>query len=1098
MRDVRGRRSEDVIFAGSERRKPAAMAEVQVCFDNETGWLSVESSEAELVRRIYRSAEGEYLINGEHVRLRDIGEVVRDAGLTTSGHTIVGQGMVDSVLSLRGIERRQFIATVAGVAPYEARRAEALHRLEQTRGNLASAQIVFDEMEPRLRILKRQVNVGQNALAAKHELTAALEWHYGSQWRRRSHEELEIRECLNEGERALGRIRAQITEAGESFRSRQMQFEVLRSRREDASSRVLRAEYALRRGEDMQNACRETIDQLRREDSQLEERLEHLSGETEASRSLEDVKRTVAALERRRLQLVDELTGAKAALSTAAAELANVLADRGHYLTSEEEARQDLSSQQREIDQLKSDLAALKEKRDHTASRLVDLAAMAQTAQSSVPNLQGQITKIRMDEEAAESRLAECAEGVTSTRRKLVDATDALVTAKRKLDSVNSDRDELLRSHDKSRSTVIDTLRTEPHFSESLAVALGDLMEAPASPHPDEPGPRRDTRPGDAWRQLVHETLKRHAVDVEGWLDELVRSASPETEPIPTILSSTLVISRSNDLERAWSLVATLASEGVDRPGLSLADLEGNLRRAGGRFVASIGSKKRVGEELKLLDLEARQEELGSQIPTLTEIVHTAEGKNLEAQLLLEQAEESWRETSLKAAVARSNLSKLQQEVQRLIGEHADAELLLTGLDEEEQAKSQGLREVEANSNRASSQLAQAETSLKGVAGRWENMQNEMDHLADEDRRLESEVTLVNRQLQLERTELARLGRIVRLEIDERQELTGRLLRNGVSQDEASHGLKESEAATAAATADLAGARKAMQAVEDDSGAARTDEKTGTVPALHRQLEETVATVERLRSDLKQSEEALAALVMDCDLDVGKHPSSIEPPDLDAPLTDIDIRRLRVKAEQAEDIDPGVLQEFESLATSREQMEEQMEDLRQAATHLETVLNETDREARRRFRMTFRRVNELFSMYFGEIFDGGSGELQLETIDEIESVEIAAQLPGKRACELSGLSGGERTLVAGAFLFSLIAAAPPPFCVLDEVDAALDETNVDRYLGVLRGLSEQTQFVVVTHNRGTMAAANSLYGIVLDRDLGSRALSLRLDEAVAG
>ena len=182
LRDLRSRRAEDVIFAGSQARKPASMAEVVLTFGNDGGWLPIDASEVEVGRRLYRSAEGEYLINKERVRLRDVHDLVREGGLDSSGHTIVGQGMVDAVLSLRGIERRGYIASVAGIAPYEARRTEALHRLDQTRQNMVSAQIVLEEIEPRLRLLRRQANLAENAAVARSQLRDALTCHYRRRW----------------------------------------------------------------------------------------------------------------------------------------------------------------------------------------------------------------------------------------------------------------------------------------------------------------------------------------------------------------------------------------------------------------------------------------------------------------------------------------------------------------------------------------------------------------------------------------------------------------------------------------------------------------------------------------------------------------------------------------------------------------------------------------------------------------------------------------------------------------------------------------------------------------------------------------------------
>jgi chromosome segregation protein len=385
---------------------------------------------------------------------------------------------------------------------------------------------------------------------------------------------------------------------------------------------------------------------------------------------------------------------------------------------------------------------------------------------------------------------------------------------------------------------------------------------------------------------------------------------------------------------------------------------------------------------------------------------------------------------------------------------------------------------------------------LRTSSAEREVIERELDGLEERIRSTGDDLTLLDRQLELESTERDRLRRRM-TETRQEQKRLEKLLQEALATREAfaaeSGAAEESVAST---HIELEAAEHELAETPEETVVPATDDLMEDLPGLHQQIEEIVRERERARLEQEQIEAALERLTQEALLDLGAHPNSLTAPDTDREFTDVEIRRLRIRSEQAEDIDPGVTQEYEASVTRRDTMLAQIEDLETAMAEIEEMLRDADREVRRRFRMAFSRVNDLFSLYFREIFGGGNAELMLESADDVESVEIVTQLPGKRARELSGLSGGERTLVAGAFLFSLISASPPPFCILDEVDAALDETNVDRYVGVLKDLSRQTQFIVVTHNRGTMAAANSLYGIVLDEEAGSRALSLRLDEAV--
>ena len=531
----------------------------------------------------------------------------------------------------------------------------------------------------------------------------------------------------------------------------------------------------------------------------------------------------------------------------------------------------------------------------------------------------------------------------------------------------------------------------------------------------------------------------------------------------------------------------------VGQHSLCLVDKEGNLRRAGARLTAPATARKSVRRERALADLEAHLARVTEALPECERKLNSAQASEDAAQAQMIIAEQALRDARIARSTAEADLVARRRAAETLQSD-LRARQEMTGASRSE------LTDVSVKLEQARAAVQSLSEAVKGaeesaaIAVAEEQMSREDYQASTEDeRRLAGELQIASRRVELEQAEHDRQESALQAAVKERDRAIERISALEASRNDAAAALIRSSVAVETAAADLESAQARLDESPDEPHEPSPAEPD-PLPTLQTRLESEIQNAQRYRSELEHVNEQLNRVAHECALDLDSDPSSLQPAEMEREPSELDIRRLRIKAEQAEDIDPGVADELQELTQRRDFMHEQMTDLQMASDELEDILREADREARRRFRMTFTQVNSLFGQFFKDIFGGGTGELILDTSDNADGIEIVTQLPGRRVRGLGGLSGGERTLVAGAFLFSLLAASPPPFCILDEVDAALDESNVDRYLGVLRQLSTRTQFAVVTHNRGTMAAANTLYGIVLDPTTGSRALSLRLDE----
>jgi chromosome segregation protein len=1097
MRDLRSRRAEDVIFSGSQRRRAAAMAETRLVFDNGAAWLPIDGTEVEFIRRLYRSGESEYLINGHRARLRDITEAIRSAGMAGSGHTIVGQGMVDSVLSVRGAERRTFISTVAGVAPYEARRNEAMHRLELTKQNIASGQIVLDELEPRIRLLRRQSNIAQSALEARGQLKRALEWYYSTQWSTLRGDFQRAGNAAEMAEQSEMELRSKLQELEGRVHRRHTALEAVRRHRQEAIEKAMGARYSAQRAQDLYTAAHDGLKRQEHRFADLNRQFRSTPHEEgEADRIAEQDAAIDEKLETRK-QVLDDISLWEGERARSARALSVVVANMDELADKIDRGEQEVRLQEgavhrirREIEQVEEDIASLVDSIPTWDSALASAVDALKQAEGQRASDQAAVeeSRVNLDSATAHAQEARSATGQTSTRR------DETIRA---IESASREHAALLRSRpaQSADTRVVQTINVPKQFGPALAVSLGEMTEQSSRPGPEEPGPRPSPEPADDWRSRVWDVLAGRGCQPVGWLSDLVQ-VEDDASPVMAGLRTVLVMQDGQDLEGAWEHVAALEGLSVGHPPLRLVNREGDLRSATSRRAAPAEESQAVHREIALAEASSRLRRLEEELAKVEEELLDALSTEERASADLTLAQASFRDATLSLAASEAESHKAEHNVSAARERTAAAVVRL------EELRSRAVKQAEdlAVAERALAESRRVMTADQerigaSVADRTA-VQRDLEDLDERLRNAGHDLTLLERQIELESAERDRVRHRMTEARQERMRLE-KLLHEAQAACEAfGRELLLAEESMAATRLELETAERELAEAPEETALPEGDDVTANLSTLHGQIEDVVRARERARLEQEQIESALNHLTQEALLDLNAHPEQLASPDPDRSFTDVEIRRLRIRAEQAEDIDPGVTQEYDSNLARRDAMLAQIEDLETAMSEIEDMLRDADREVRRRFRMAFSRVNDLFSLYFREIFGGGNAELTLESVDDVESVEINTQLPGKRARELSGLSGGERTLVAGAFLFSLISAAPPPFCILDEVDAALDETNVDRYVGVLKDLARETQFIVVTHNRGTMAAANSLYGIVLDEEAGSRAISLRLDEAV--
>jgi chromosome segregation protein len=1127
--NLRGRRTEDIIFAGSSARSPLGMAEVTVTLDNEDGSLPIAFAEVSITRRAYRSGENQYLINGARVRLKDVLQVTASLG---QSYTVIGQGLVDAVLSQKVDERRGLFEHAAGITGLRLKHVEAARNLAESQANCARLEDLLADLEPRLRSLERAARQAREYDDVRRQLREALIGFYRVHWRQR---EQRLEAATQAHETAAVALEA-------ALKNRDERSHALLLAREAVADRA----SALERG-------RAEIDELRGEQQRLEHDLALIEERRVAARNRrDDAARALQALRASRSELAQErdaLAGGLAALRGETSEREREVAELDarnaasrqerarleQKLAEVEKARLSLDRQmlarenrvallRAQIDQLAADQARGEHETTARAARESDLREQQTATQAAQTAIVERMNELRQQQTSLGAELASgtrkrqaLQERVGEIERKLVATSTRLETLKRLDESgvglyagVKYVLDAVRHG---TLSGVLGTLSSllivPDQLEAALEAALGghlqDLVVERWSDAEQAIGYLKERNAGRATFQPL-DTISgrgnranlRLQPGIRGIATDLIDFDARIQAVVDSLLGRTLV---------AESLEAARASLPNLSPGWSVVTVGGEIVRAsgtvtGGSRIRESGALARARE---LRDLPREQErltverdrvsadvrtfdaglrELTEQKAQLDAASEAARTESRQLQMTAEQIGRGLSELHRAAALERERVAGLEQK-------RAGVERELTGLAQASSADDTALQAMDAERERLSALLVMArdavdEEAVQSARSELARLRERERSLHEQEQRLESRVRGLGAQFESAEKRIRELDSdIARLEgahassAIERDRLASAFeaRREGFSALQASH-----EAA-------LAKARAVEQALERDTATCRDLEREHDRLTLDvaRRRDERDLLLERATRDLET--DAVATLL------------ESDAPDAEVDLSRLerDITRHRDRLRRIGVAGDDAIEQYERENERISFLRQQLHDVQTASGALRTLMAELDRTMASAFDQTFGEVARAFEETFTALFGGGRARLlRCDDGDGAAGVDIVAQPPGKRLQSLGLLSGGERALTAVALLFAILKVNPSPFCLLDEVDAALDEANVVRLGNELKQLSDNTQFVVVTHNRATIEGADTLYGITMGADGVSRVLSLRLPSEATG
>lgn len=1126
---LRGSKMEDVIFSGTDVRKAKGFAEVTLRLDNTDRSLNKDSDEVSVTRRYYRSGDSEYLVNGESARLRDVNELFMDTGLGRDGYSIVGQGKIADMVSPKASERRDMLEEAAGISHFRYRRGDAIKRLAQAEENLVRLRDILSELESRVGPLKAQSEKAQKFIVLAGE-----------------RKNLEIGIWLNT-----------IDKTGEKMRDQEHKIEIAEASHKEAQDELSKIGEMIDKAADGTRDINIKLEEIRNSASGFEEKLSDIDSQIKVAENsilhnnetIERINRDKAAENETEQNIDAAVSAARECIQKAEEQIADATRQMDELSKQEETYRLSSSEFSDRAATLSGEISAL-------SVRLADCRVTAETANSSIEEIRSRISAIdesmgtrKDDYDAllkrkadAEAELKEIQDEIVSVKNAIDGYTLRFENRGKKADSVKLAIDEKQRELHKGQDRVrlLEDLEKnmEGYFGAVKAVmkesGRGALrgIYGPVSQLitvKDKYSAAIETALGAAVQNIVvdNETDAKRAM---GFLKEH-RAGRATFLPITAIKGRVLseqglddqygFVSIASDLVSydnkyseiiRWLLGRTAVAEDIDSAiaiakkysyRFRIVTLDGQVINAGGSMtggsrVQNAGILSR-GNEIERLkgSLASMQKELDgmlSDYKLLSEDASAAKAEleGAEGDLLRAKEENIRREGELK--LASDKLASVSSGVKELLEEKETLEKRIESV-------SSGAEAARSQIDELKETLENKEKELESITGDSKTLQKNREEVASKAAEIRLRIVSLQKDVEANTDEITRLKNRKTGHLDRLSELDGEIREIEEKNDE-----------LRALTERLSADEKALKANHGDAQNQINElisqrdelEKQANDLRLHERAKSEER--ERLSGDIARLEERKIAMRNEYDNLTSKLYDEYQLTRREAAALEIEIDDYALAAKRLAElksqiralgsVNVSAIEEYKEVSERYEFLSGQISDVETSRAELNKMIDDLTGKMAEQFREQFNRINSCFGQTFIELFGGGKAELRLEDERDVlgSDIEIKVQPPGKNVQNINLLSGGEKGLSAIALLFAILKVTPAPFCIFDEVEAALDDVNVSRYAQYVRRMTKNTQFILITHRRGTMEEADVLYGVTMQEKGVSKLLELKTAE----
>ena len=1126
---LRGAKMEDVIFGGTQKRSAVGFAEATLTLDNSDRALSYDADEVMVTRRYYRSGDSEYYINKQSARLRDIHEMFMDTGLGREGYSNIGQGRIDEILSLKSADRREIFEEAAGISKYRHRKEETERKLAHTEDNLLRIGDKVSELELQLEPLKQQSEKAKKYLELKDELRgvevtvwletldrlsaaakkAEEDYASASFVLQQAHEDLEKLYALSEqyGEQLRGKdneletARIKLNMLESTFQQLDGQMAVLRGNVENNTGNIARIEEEMKGTADRSSGIIQQIQQAQARVADIDAAL------AAKNKELEKLQQELAAMTANAQGLTRQYLQLRSTESNLSAELAGREADiRGLSESMEQSAQR--------LQQLNDDLDAGAQRHASAQTELDACRAELRKAQEEVTACNNTISGYSLRQETRTKRLAELEQKDRELTTKL-DSVQAKIRVFRAMErdfesytkSVKSVMQESQRGALRNiHGPVSRLIRTEDAYTVAMEIALGAAMQqivvdtesdgkAAISYLKRTGGGRATFLPIKTIEgRSLNENGLENCRGYIGIASSLVVCKDTYRGIVENLLGRTVIV---QDIDAAIAM----ANKYKNR--FKIVTLDGQVMNPGGSMTG--GS---VNKEAGILSRANELEKLTAQEKELLKNKQNTEVELTEAKRLVDQVE-------YQMTTAKEQLRGAEDLVLKLQGEEKQYEILLQAIVDAESSAQKERDALKQRDHSDRERLASNEAKIQIFTQQLEQTKLSLEALEGSQNEIAEETAQLNDRMTALKTDAAALDAEKNTALTHIEDLNG--LRGAMEGDtQKKLALIDTiRADSVRIEAEIAGLLTRQEEVTMEINAQKQELSAVSGARIETEAAKTKAEREsqERNKDILNMERACALL------EQKKVTSSMEEKQIIdklwdsyglTPGTAVELRgeleSVAAGQRQIADLkrritmlgtpNLGAIEEYARVNERYTYLSEQQQDVLNSKRDLEGIIEEITKEMTTIFVTEFKKIDQYFGQTFTEMFGGGHGALVLEDPDQPLTcgIEIRVQPPGKQLKTITLLSGGEKAFVAIALYFAILKVRPTPFCMLDEIDAALDDRNVERFATYLRNLSQKTQFIVITHRRGTMEASDVLYGVTMQEQGISKLLRLDLNQ----
>lgn len=1124
-KSLRGSKMEDIIFSGAEHRKAQNYAEVKLKLDNHSKKLQIDSDELVVTRRLYRSGESEYYLNNDRARLKDIIEIFLDSGLGKEAFSIISQGRVDEILNAKPIDRRQIIEESAGVLKYKKRKAESINKLDHTEDNLTRVEDILYDLEGRVEPLKEEAAIAKeyqqlskqmeqsDVIVTVHDIDQYTEDNtkldqrlneLKSQQADKEAQQAQVNQLLQKfkGERQqvdydIEKLNYELVKTTETYEQLAGKLNVLEERKKNQSETNARYEEEL----ENLNAQIESIDHEKQQNeetlNELKDKQKHLNKE------VQDLESILYVSDEQHDEKLEEIKNNYYTLMSEQSDVNNDIRFLEHTINENEAKKSRLDSRLVEaFNQLKEIQNNINETEK---SYKISKKALTE-AEQHIHRIEKDLTKSKKQQSEYEDKLYQA----YRYNEKLKSRIDSLATQEEDYTYFFNGVKHILKAKDNElrgiHGAVAEVIDVPSQMTQAIETALGaSLQHVIVDNEKDGRQAIQFLKQRNLGRATflplnvikprhIASDIKEIARQTEGFINiasDAVNVSSKYQSVIENLLGNTIIV---NDLKHANELARAI------RYRTRIVTLEGDVVNPGGSMTGGGARKSKsiLSQKDELSKMRHQLEDYQRQTADFER--HFKELKDKSEQLSEQYFDASQQYNTLKEKVHHHELEldRLKTQETHLKNEHEEFEF----------EKNDGYQ-----SDKSKETLTQKQVRLSEIQQQLTELESEIERYTQLSKEGKESTTKTQQQLHQKQSDLA----VVKERIKSQKVEIERLVKQQESTQQQIKTVEEKirlfnsdEMMGEQAFEDLKSQIQEQEEARDQLNQQHEELKqqrinlNETIENNESQLQvchQDILAIENHYQDIKAKQSKLDVLINHAidhlndvyQLTVERARALYES---NEPIESLrkKVKLTKMSIDELGPVNLNAIEQFEELNERYTFLNEQRTDLREAKETLEQIINEMDREVEGRFKETFHAVQDHFTTVFKQLFGGGQAELRLTEDDYLSAgVDIIVQPPGKKLQHLSLLSGGERALSAIALLFAILKVRSAPFVILDEVEAALDEANVIRYAQYLNELSEQTQFIVITHRKGTMEFSDRLYGVTMQESGVSKLVSVNLN-----